>query len=151
MATSDVKSGLRQLEDLLAEYLVKKAPALPNNVKEIIVKFAPWVTLIVMLMTLPLVLAVFGLGAIFAPFSFLGGLHTGVSYMISIALSAVALVLEALAIPGLFKRSRGGWNLVFYSALVQAVESAVTFNLGGLVIGSLVSLYFLFQIREYYK
>lgn len=56
MATQgkDFKSYMNQLEDLLTEYLVKKAPALPANVKEVIVNFAPWITLILVILALPL-------------------------------------------------------------------------------------------------
>lgn len=150
MATN-YKGYLKQLEDLLAEYLIKKAPALPANIKEAIVKFAPWVTLIIFIITLPVVFAVFGLSAFFAPFSFLGGMTAGTNYIVTIILSGIQLVLEAMAIPGLFKRSRGAWNLVYYSALVGAVQNIATFNLGGLLIGSLLSLYILFQVRELYK
>ena len=149
--SKDFKSYLKQLEDLLSEYLVKKAPALPANIKEAIVNFAPWVTLVVLILTLPVVLAVFGLGAFFAPFSFLGGITAGTNYLLTILFSGVQLVLEAMAIPGLFKKSRAAWNLVFYAALVGAVQNIVTFNLGGLLIGTLLSLYILFQVREYYK
>src|SRR3990167_11475335 len=99
----DFKSYLQQLEDLLHEYLVKKAPALPGNIKEAIVNFAPWITLVILILTLPLVLAVFGLGAFFAPFSFLGGITAGTNYLLTILFSGVQLVLEAMAIPGLFK------------------------------------------------
>src|SRR3989338_9330873 len=114
MSTS-FKSYIKQLEDLLSEYLVKKAPALPANVKEAIVRFAPWAVLILFVITLPIVLAVFGLSAVFAPLSFLGGITVGTNYILTIILSAVQLVLEAMAIPGLFQKSRGAWNLVFYS------------------------------------
>ncbi|OGK23902.1 hypothetical protein A3A46_01045 [Candidatus Roizmanbacteria bacterium RIFCSPLOWO2_01_FULL_37_13] len=145
------KSYLKQLEDLLSEYLVKKAPALPVNVKEAIVKFAPWVTLVVFIITLPVVFAVFGLGAILAPLSFLGGVNAGTNYILSLVFSAIQLVLEAMAIPGLFKRSKSAWTLVFYASLVGGVQSIVTFNLGGLIIGTLLSLYILFQVKEYYK
>ncbi len=148
---TDYKSYLKKLEDTLAEYLVKKAPALPSNLKEALVKFAPWATLVIFILTLPLVLAVLGLGAILAPLSFLGGVTAGAGFTISLVFSAVELVLEAMAIPGLFKRSRQGWNLVFYAALLGGVRNIVTFNLGGLVIGTLLSLYLLFQVREYYK
>jgi hypothetical protein len=151
MNTVQGKSYLKQLEDLLAEYLVKKAPALPTNIKEVIVKFAPWATLVVLILTLPIVFAVFGLGAILAPLSFLGGVTMGTNYIVTLVLSGVQLVLEAMAIPGLFKTSRSAWNLVFYAALVGAVQNVATFNLGGLVIGTLLSLYILFQVREYYK
>ena len=51
--SKDFKSYLKQLEDLLSEYLVKKAPALPANIREAIVNFAPWVTLVVLILTLP--------------------------------------------------------------------------------------------------
>ena len=145
------KSYLKQLEDLLSEYLVKKAPALPANVKEAIVKFAPWVTLVIFILTLPLVLAVFGLGALLAPLSFLGGFTAGTNYILTLIFTAIQLVLEAMAIPGLFKRSKSAWNLVFYASLVGGVQSIVTFNLGGLIIGTLLSLHILFQVKEYYK
>jgi len=147
----DFKGYFKQLEDLLHEYLVKKAPALPANIKEVIVKFAPWATLVILILTLPVIFAVFGLGAILAPFSFLGGITAGTNYIVTLILSAIQLVLEAMAIPGLFNRAKSAWNLVFYAALVGAVQNVATFNLGGLIIGTLLSLYILFQVKEYYK
>lgn len=151
MATNDYKSYLSKLENLLEEYLVKKAPALPTGVKEAIVRFAPWITIILMVLALPLVLAFLGLGAVLAPFSFLGGLSSGVNYFANVGLTIVMVVLEAIAIPGLFKKTRKAWTLVYYSMLVGALQSIVSFNLGGLIIGSGLFLYLLFQVREYYK
>lgn len=148
---TDLKSGVNQLESTLEEYLVKKAPALPENVKELIVKFAPYITLIMLIMALPAVLVLFGIGALLTPFSYMGGVNAGMTYTVSMVVLAVSLVLEALAIPGLFKRTKQGWNLVFYSALVSAVSSLVSFNIVNLVIGTLISLYFLFQVKSYYK
>ncbi|OGK08966.1 hypothetical protein A2767_03030 [Candidatus Roizmanbacteria bacterium RIFCSPHIGHO2_01_FULL_35_10] len=142
---------MKQLEDLLHEYLVKKAPALPTNIKETIVKFAPWAILVIFILTLPVILFVFGLGALMVPFSFMGGVTAGTNTVITFVFSAVQMVLEAMAIPGLFKNSRNAWNLVYYATLVGAVQYVVTFNLGGLLIGSLLSLYILFQVREHYK
>lgn len=148
---TDYKSYLKQIENFLAEYLLKKAPALPVNIKDIIVKIAPWATLVILLMTLPIILFAFGLGALVAPFSFLGGVTAGASYIVSLVFSAAELILEAMAIPSLFSRSRKGWNLVFYAALLGGVRNIITFNVGGLVIGTLLSLYILFQVREHYK
>jgi branched-subunit amino acid transport protein len=149
---TDVKTALGQLEDTLETYLVDKAPfSIPDNFKELIVKFSPWISLILLLVALPAILAIFGLGAILTPFSFLGGISAGYNYIFTLAFSVVTLVLEALAIPGLFKRSLGGWRFAYYAALVSAVQNLVTFNLGGLVIGGLVSMYVLFQIKSYYK
>lgn len=151
MATNDFQSYLSKLEDTLALYLVKKAPVLPANIKEAIVKFAPWITLVVLILTLPLVLAVLGLGALVTPFAFLGGVTAGTNFILTLLFSGVSLVLEALAIPGLFKRSKKAWNLIFYAALLGGIQNVVTFNLGGLLIGTLLSLYLLFQVKEYYK
>ncbi len=144
------KAYLGQLEDFLNLYLVKKAPALPTNVKEFIVKFAPWVTLILLVISLPVLLAVFGLGAFLMPFSFLGGPTLGVSYMLTLVLTAVTIILEALAIPGLMKQKQSAWYLVFYASLVSAVEAVVGLHITSLI-GVAVGLYFLFQVRSYYK
>jgi lysylphosphatidylglycerol synthetase-like protein (DUF2156 family) len=153
MATQnkDLKSSLNQLEVTLEEYFVKKAPTIPENIKEIIVNFAPWITLVILIITLPAVLFVFGLGTLLAPFSFLGGIQAGFSYTLSMIVLAVSLVLEALAIPGLFKRSKGGWNLVFYASIINAVSNLISFNIVSLIVGTLISWYILFQVKSYYK
>lgn len=149
--SKDFKSYLADVEKLCEEYLVDKAPALPKGAKEAIVKFGPWISLVLIIMALPLILGVLGLGAILAPFSLLGGLQAGVGYSLSIIFSVVMLVIEIVALPGLFKRQKSAWYLMFYASLVGALQNLVAFNLGGLVIGTLLGLYVLFQIKSYYK
>lgn len=148
---SETASYIKQLNDLLELYLVKKAPALPKNIKEAIVKFGPWITLILIVLALPLLLAVFGLGTILLPFSFLGGVSAGYKATLGLLFSGITVLLEIVALPGLFKRAKAGWNLVYYAALIGAIEHVLTFNIGGLIIGTLLSLYILFQVKEYYK
>ncbi len=142
---------MAKLEDTLELYLLKKAPSLPEGIKEAIVKFGPWIVLILLIMTLPVILAVFGLGALILPFSVVGGAGFGLTYLLSLGLTIVMLVLEAMAIPGLFKRQMKAWKLLYYATLVGAVQNVVSFNLGGLIIGTLLGLYILFQISSYYK
>lgn len=154
MATN--KASLGQLEDTLELYLVKKAPfQLPENVKEVIVKFAPWVTLILMVLTLPLILSVFGLGALLAPFATMLGptaaVTYGTNYLISTTVLAVSIILELIALPGLFKRSIKGWRLIFYASLLSIASSFLSFNFVGGIINGLIGLYFLFQIKNHYK
>lgn len=158
MATknTDFKSALGQLEDTLELYLVQKAPfSLPGNIKELIVKVAPWLTLIFLILSIPAILLAFGLGALIAPFTvFLGpgyAVSYGISYLVSMAALAVSVVLEALAVPGLFRRAKKAWTLLFYASLVGIVSSVIGGNVIGGVVGGLISLYFLFQIKEYYK
>lgn len=153
MAELSKKSGstLKQLDDTLDLYLVQKAPSLPTNIKELIVKISPWLTLIFLVLSLPAVLAILGIGALFTPFSYLGGMNAGLQYTVSMVVLAVTIVLEGLAIPGLFKRSISGWNFLFYSVLVSIISNIVSFNIGGLILGTLVPLYFLYQVKSYYK
>ena len=149
-STTDFKGAFAQLEQTLEEYFGKKAPALPDNAKELIVKFSPWIALIMIVMFLPLLLGAFGLSALFMPFSFLGGMTQGFSFIISWVFVVAIVVLEAIAIPGLMKREKKAWYKVYYAALLSIVQNIVTFNLGSLIIGGLISFYILFQIKEKY-
>jgi hypothetical protein len=139
------------LESNLELYLLKKAPSLPDNVKEFIVKFSPWISLVVGLMALPAILAVLGVGTLVMPFSYLGGFRYGLSYSLSMLIFAVATILDFAAIPGLFKRSASAWRLLYYSTLINAVHYFLTFNWGSLIIGTLISFYILFQVKSYYQ
>jgi hypothetical protein len=139
------------LEKTLSVYFLDKAPALPENVKLFIVKYGPWITLVLLILSLPVVLALFGLSAFLLPLSFLGGIGNGLNYTIAIIFLAITIVLEALAIPGLLKRKLSAWHLIFYAALLNALYHLFTFDIFGLIIGTAISLYILFQIRSYYK
>lgn len=150
MATNSGMS-FSQVEDTLNVYFGQKAPALPKGAKEFIVKVAPWLVLLGVILGIPAVLALFGLSVFIAPASFMGGANQGMAYLVSMAVMVVGLVLHALAIPGLFKRSKKGWNFVFYASLLSLVSNAVSLQLVALVVGAIISFYFLFQIREYYK
>ncbi len=135
----------------VAEYLVKKAPALPAAVKEFIVNFGPWISLVLGIMLLPLILAAFGLGAILSPFAMMAGVRFGVGYMLGILVALVQMVLQFAAIGGLMKKQMGGWKLASYAALVGGVYSLITLQIVGLILGTGLSLYVLYQIKSYYK
>lgn len=146
--TDDTTQAPIDLIGFLDLYLVKKAPfQLPDNVKEWIVQCAPWITVVLLAMSLPGLLLALGFGAIFLPFA--GGYAPGFGLAWIVLL--VELGLEVSALPGLFARTLNGWNLTFYPRVVAAVYSAVTFSVGGLLIGGLIGLYILFQVRPLYK
>lgn len=153
---TDFKGTFGKLETTLEEYLVKKAPAIPKEWKEVIVKFGPYLAIIGVVMGVPGVLALLGAGTVLAPLGLVGGMMAGrpflgFGYLVSVVFLGVMVVLEALAIPGLFSRSKKAWTFLYWSALVGVVQNIVTFNIGGIVIGGLISMYFLFQVKEYYK
>jgi len=153
---SDFKSLMGQLESNLDEYLGKKAPQMPKEWREFLVKASPYLAILGVILGIPAVLTLLGLGTILVPFGTLGGLVSGqpflgVGYIVNIAFLIVILVLEALSISPLFKRSKTGWNYMYYVTLLSAVQNLVSFNIGGLIIGTLISLYLLFQVKSYYK
>jgi hypothetical protein len=132
-----------KLNQILEDLLVKKAPALPKNVKDFLVKYAYIFNIIGIIMTIPAIFALLGLNAvihIFAKTSIIG-----VLFLI------VEMLFRIKALPGLKNRKIDGWNMLYYAALTQAVYSLINFDLGGFVIGTLVSLYFIFQVKSYYK
>jgi len=149
--TPDFKSMLLQLDDFLSLYLIKKAPPLPDNVKEFIVKYSPYLTILLMLISLPAILFAFGLGWLLAPMSFMGGYRAGMSFSFGTLVMLVVVVLEIMAIPGLISRKATAWKLLFYSVLINSVYSLISFNLGNLILGTLISLYILYQVKSYYK
>ena len=151
ISKSSTKTSLSNLEETLNEYFVKKAPfQLPTGVKEFIVAFGPWFALVGIVLSLPLILAAIGLGAFLAPFAVLGGANA-TAFGVGTLFTLGALVLEAMALPGLFKRKKAGWNLLFYSSIVSVVGSLVALNLVGAVLNAVIGGYLIFQIRSMYK
>jgi hypothetical protein len=149
MATAN--ASLSNLETTLNEYFVKKAPfQLPVGVKEFIVSFGPWITLVMLVLSLPIILAAIGLGAILAPFAVLGGANAA-AFTVGTVFSLATLVLEAMALPGLFKRKKAGWNLLFYASLVSVAGALVALELVGAVLSAVIGWYFIFQVRSMYK
>jgi hypothetical protein len=127
--------------------LFSKAPALPAKAKEVIVKIAPWLALIGIVVSVPAVLALIGLGSYFSAYGY-GMYSSGVSLAVIFAIALI--VLNALAFPGLSKRTISGWNFSFYSVLVSAIQNILMGNIGSLIIGLAIGLYILFQVRSYY-
>jgi len=139
------------IEEKLNLYFGKKAPAMPENIKEFIVKYSPYLSIIMLVLALPAILFAFGLSTLVAPFAYVGGLHTGFSFSITGLISLIALVLEAIAIPGLFKRTKKSWQYMFYASLITLLSSLLSLDLGSLIIGGAISFYILFQIKSFYK
>jgi hypothetical protein len=140
-----------QFENTLEEYLYRRVPHLPAQWQELLVKIAPYLTILFVILSIPVILLALGAGAAFGPLALIGGGAGAVAGLgLAIIVFIISVVLEALAIPGLFARKKQGWRLLFYSTLVNAVYNIVTFNLFGFIIGTLLSLYLLFQIKSHY-
>lgn len=153
--TKDLKNVLVQLEEKLVE-ISKKLPQLPDSVGEFLVKYGPYLMIVGVVMGVIGILTSFGLMAAFSPmiresYRYGYGYNYGTHFSVYGILGLVSMVLMAMAIPGLLKRSKKAWNLMFYASLVTAISYLVSMNLGSLIVGMAINWYFLFQIRKFYK
>lgn len=148
---TEIKRNLSKLESFLDTYLVEKLPGLPAAWKELIVKVLPWLVLIISIVSIPQLLVILGFSAIIMPFSYLSAPIAQNHLTLTWLFAVVSMILAVIAIPKLFKKAREGWVLLFYSSLVSALSSLLYLNLANLIIGTGLSLYILFQIKEYYK
>ena len=139
----------KDLIGFLDFYLVRKAPIqIPEGGREWIVKFGPWITIVLLILTLPLLLVALGIGAVYVPFGGLG-YATGFGVLMIFVIVEIGLMIAAL--PGLFARQIAGWRLLFYSQLIGITHSVLSGNIvGGLLFG-LIGLYVLFQVRGLYR
>jgi len=147
------KSGLKEIEDFLELYLHTNVPFhLPLAVKEFIVKFGPWIDLVLLVIAAPIVLAALGLSIVFLPFGAITHPFATVFGTIHWIIMLAAFVLQAAALPGLFRRSlHTGWYYIFYATLIGSLGQLLYGNIIGFVVGTAISLYFLFQVKQLYK
>lgn len=152
---ASVREGLTGLEAIFDDIFVKKAPfQLPTSVKDFIVTVMPWIELVLLIVMLPAILVVLGLGTLSWGIMAAASITTGPIYYAGIVVLAIELVMMAIAIPGLIARKKSAWNLAFYSSLLSIGYSILSGGVSGIIsaiISAIVSLYFLFQIRSYYK
>jgi len=141
---------LVDLEKKLSELFVKKLPELPKKIKEIIVKYGPYLVVILLIFSVPVILAFVGVAVTMTSLVILGGIK-GCFYVVSVLLGLIIIILQIMAIPGLFKRKIQSWRLLFYISLISALLNLLKFDLGDLIIGTGISWYILFQIKSYYK
>lgn len=143
---------MKKLIDEIDKY-VKKVPALPANIKDLLVQFAPWAAILSVVVAIPAVLSIFGMSSYLSAYG-MGGYffaRWGMRYTLMVAFLIANLVLRGLSIKGLFVKSIKGWNFLFYSILLYFVYAIFTFDIVGGIISTLISLYLIFQIRESYK
>ena len=81
MTTPLATEAPKDLIGFLDFYLVKKAPfQIPDAGRELIVRFGPWITVVLLILLLPTLLFVLGLGAVLIPFTGAGGVGHAASF-----------------------------------------------------------------------
>ncbi len=145
-----------QLEKYLEDLFTKKISyQLPVKVKETLVKITPWVTLIIIVLSLPAIFALFGLGSFVTTMGMYAGYGFSSRYYIGLIVLLVQVILMIMAFPGLQKHQLKGWRLIYYSDIISAVYALFSaYTIGNFIwqlLGTAIGLYFLFQIKSYYK
>ena len=153
---TQTKTLVKPLEAQFAKF-----PVLPVGGREFIVNITPWVALILgVLSILGFALSILGLGALTALAPVGAASKVGLTgiWLIPSVIGLVEGVLWLLAYKPLKNRALRGWNLLFWITLLGLVSSLVTtfaifstFSLVWVLIWLVVELYFLFQIKSYYK
>jgi hypothetical protein len=154
---AQTKQLVKPLENLYA-----KAPALPVGAREFIVSIAPWVALILgILSVVGFALSLLGWGSLAAVAPLAAGMHVGFTGLLLVAsvLGLVSGVLYLLAFKPLQKRALKGWNLLFWVLLINAVSAVVSgvavflnpFSIVWALVWLAIELYFLLQVKSYYK
>ena len=143
---AQTKQFSKPLEDLFA-----KAPALPAGGREVIVSFAPWISLIFGVLLVLASLGGLGVGTALAPFAMYAGVGNTMFLMAASVLGIVQGALMVLAFSSLKKKLVRGWNLWFWVEVIGVVSAVIAFNLIGAVVNAVIGFYLIFQVKSYYK
>jgi len=139
--------------DKLGDYF-KTAPALPTNIVELFVKFAPYLAVIgaVMILISGPIIGIFGtLGSLFL----LNPLIL-ITTIASVVIMLAQMILYFMAFKPLQDRTTRGWMLMFWAQVLQGiilVVDLIRFNVAGLLVGAIflaIGFYVLYQMRPYY-
>jgi hypothetical protein len=129
-----------------------KLPDLPGNVREWIVKLAPWFALVFGALGVLGSLAATGILAALSPFIALGGgLGAAAGGIVGALAGLISSGLMLAAFPGLRARKTAGWKYAFWSEAVNVTGALLVLNLAGAAVSALVGFYLLFQVKSYYK
>jgi hypothetical protein len=145
----DASQAPKDIIGFLDFYLVKKAPIqIPENGRELIVKWGPWIAVILLALSLPLILVLLGIGTAFVPF---GGYAYATGFGLATIFLIVHFALMIMALPGLFARKMSGWRLMFYAQVASLLEAMFYGAIARGLIFGLIAFYILFQVRTKYS
>ncbi|MGK2848471.1 MAG: hypothetical protein ACSLEX_00125 [Minisyncoccota bacterium] len=146
------KNIVTRLEVFLDKHLVTEAPfTLPTKLKTLLVTITPYFVIFSIMTLVSVIFGTMRFWGVYGPSAVLGGYHFGVQMILSLVITIGVLILEGWALPGLFKRTRQAWRLLFYVSIINIVSSLLTYNIMGAFLGAVIGWYVLFQIKEYYK
>jgi TM2 domain-containing membrane protein YozV len=137
------------LEKELEPIFLGKFPEFPEEVKEFLVRYGPYLMLVAALIKLLDLLTMLGLGLVTR------GLLVGAgggspALWAGAVLSGLVLVIYLLAFSPLKDRKKAGWRLLYYALLLNLLSSLIQLQILILLIGGAIGFWVLFQIRAKY-
>jgi hypothetical protein len=153
------------------EPIFKGLPPLPKNAKDWFVKYWPILALVFGVLQLVAAWSLWHTGHLVNQFADYANTisqvygtgavvhHLGLFYWLSLITLVLSAVILLAAYPGLKAKRKDGWNMLFLGTMVNFVYGVVVLfdtNYGGFgklvssLIGTAISLYFLYQVRSYY-
>lgn len=129
------------------EGMFGRLPKLPTDILELIVAYGPYLVLIggILSITSSGILGIFN-----GSFQPLMAGFFGYNYYLLVVLNIVYGIILILAFKPLLAHQMKGWHTLFYLTLLFALVSIVSLNILDLI-GPLLSLYILFQIKQLYR
>ena len=97
------------------------------------------------LLPLSLLAILFGGGV-----AILSGFLLNIRVSLALLVMVAALIVGALAIPGLFKRTRESWTKMYLAQLLYILSAIIAFDIVSIIISFLLGLFILFQVRSKY-
>ncbi len=151
----DIMQYLNEADKFFEDIYIKKAPFnIPENWKEIIVKVAPYLNILGIIMALMALPVLLGFGALSSMLGVASGAAlnplNNIFGILTLVFTLASLVLSIMAAQGLFKRKASAWKLLFYNSLLNAVQSVLMLNITGLVVTFIIGFYVLYQVKAKY-
>lgn len=141
------------LEGWLAP-IFAKFPHIPHGGRQTLAQIAPWLALIFGILGVVSILSAGSFVSYFS-FSFVSMGMVQISIFISLLAGLVASLLEILAFKPLKAMRKKGWNLLFYATVLTTAGTLLTLLFGysvlGNLVGSLIGLWLLFEVRGLYQ
>ncbi len=128
----------------------RKLPALPPGGVNAIYSITPWLALIFGILGVLGAISAFGVLSVFAPFAMYGGAHNYGLGLVATVGWGISSLMMLIAFPALKAGKLSGWNLLFWSEVVNVVTSVIGISVGS-VVGALIAFYILYQIKPKYK
>lgn len=149
--TKQIDGPLKKTESFFDEYLGHKAPPIPPAIKNGVVKFGPWVLVVLLIIGFFSLFTGIGVLLVSLPAMVLRNILEAIIIVLYTAISAISFILLAIAVPGLFKMKKKSWYLVYYATLLGFISSLLMINIVGGILFTLLGLYILFQIKPFYR